>query len=181
MFHHIKFSWVYISNQLISKESLTLSRIDNAHYPPYTISLYSQHLLHLVGFIPGQETKVMWPVWPGTPLLVITQHQEVVLVVTALLPRSNDAETSHTLYYFVRCNNQFLEHKQLCSTSQIVTCHTLRLNYKWFCKILRVHSSKAHNKVFRVEKVKCGRWTALFITVRCYIQKTKMWKLIWIA
>jgi len=33
--------------------------MDNAHYPPQTISLYSKHLLHLVGFIPGQETKVM--------------------------------------------------------------------------------------------------------------------------
>ena len=31
---------------------------------------------------------------------------------------------THTLHYFVRCNSQFLEHKQLCSTLQILPCHT---------------------------------------------------------
>lgn len=84
--------------------------------------------------------------WPGPPLLVITQHQVVVLVITALLPGTKDAETSHTLHYFVQCNSQFLEHKKLFSTSQILSCRTLHLNYKRFGKSLRIHSSKIHNK-----------------------------------
>jgi len=40
---------------------------------------------HLVGLIPRQVAQVVRPVRPRAPLLVVRQHQVVVLVIAALL------------------------------------------------------------------------------------------------
>ena len=145
MFHHTKFSWVYISNQLLHKEPLTLSRQWMIQYQHCTLSSKDNQAI---------VTAFTAPCW----LHSRARNQGYVTCV-ARIPIAGHNSTSGscscrnsiaarnrwcwniTHIALLWCNSQFLEHKQLCSMSQILPCQILSLNYKWFCKIPGVHSS----------------------------------------
>lgn len=154
MSHHIKFSWVYISNQLLPKKSLTLSRQRMIQYGQCTLS--------------STDNQPIFPAFTAPCWLHSRARNRGYVTCVAGIPIAGHNSTSgscscrnstaarkqwgwnitHTLHYFVWCNSQFLE--QLCSKSQILPHCTLLSNYKWFCKIPRVYSSKIHNKVCSV-------------------------------